>query len=29
MKKSGPPHILADEHFKEVCNAAIGRKMVF
>jgi hypothetical protein len=23
MKKRSPPHILADEHFEEVCNAAI------
>jgi len=23
MKKRSPPHILADEHFKEVYNAAI------
>jgi hypothetical protein len=21
MKKRSPPHILADEHFKEVCDA--------
>jgi hypothetical protein len=29
MKKRSPPHILADEHFEEVCNAAIGRQMGF
>jgi len=23
MKKLSPPHILADEHFEEVCDAGI------